>query len=649
MNPILLKQRVSKWIDACQYLKSAEIKEQLSAQEWTAVEELSNLWNKNFTANGVKDDALAHIDTLKQCEDMHPNNLKIKEQSKALTGVAREMLTKDEATYNEFKEALKKEIKQNRPSSPVNPPRVEQKPPRVEQKPPRIEQKPPRIEQKPPRVEQKQIITARDISISSVEFRNTDDNERIINDYGKTLFVGSKYIGARVKITTKYSGPLKLIIRIYDSTGKHRGDSDVDVQLKGTGNYELIGYGNDTGTFYNRAGNWRFSFCVGNEEVYSAQVNLVVSQHAKDPVYIDSATFANVTYDGTIIVDYGGTLYNDTQYLKPKLKIRTTRVGITKFNISFKSPSGSVSTIDDEVMLSEDLREVTLVGYGNKQGSFFTPGRWTVSFSVDGTLVKSFNVNIASKNGSYVPPRDTYNDRSSNDGGGGGGTGGSGIGAKILRWLLIAAVVLGGLYAVSNTNCSGDSDLVAEYAVAEGVKMYSKPALNSVVKMRLASGAKLYLLEREGDTGWIHVKTEDDTKGYIHESYVVNEVMHGRIEQIFTNSGEEIVKKLNKMKYQVMKRQALVNLLSGIGADISLTAKIIDADVASASPYEAVAFLIEDGTDCVAASYKFSDSGEPILLHYAKGTDWVSISRFTTSTMKVKTGAGKTTTIDKAN
>ena len=450
-----------------------------------------------------------------------------------------------------------------------------------------------------------------------------------------------------MKITTKYSGPLKLIIRIYDSTGKHRGDSDVDVQLKGTGNYELIGYGNDTGTFYNRAGNWRFSFCVGNEEVYSAQVNLVVSQHAKDPVYIDSATFANVTYDGTIIVDYGGTLYNDTQYLKPKLKIRTTRVGITKFNISFKSPSGSVSTIDDEVMLSEDLREVTLVGYGNKQGSFFTPGRWTVSFSVDGTLVKSFNVNIASKNGSYVPPRDTYNDRSSNDGG--GGTGGSGIGAKILRWLLIAAVVLGGLYAVSNTNCSGDSDLVAEYAVAEGVKMYSKPALNSVVKMRLASGAKLYLLEREGDTGWIHVKTEDDTKGYIHESYVVNEVMHGRIEQIFTNSGEEIVKKLNKMKYQVMKRQALVNLLSGIGADISLTAKIIDADVASASPYEAVAFLIEDGTDCVAASYKFSDSGEPILLHYAKGTDWVSISRFTTSTMKVKTGAGKTTTVDKAN
>ena len=98
MNPILLKQRISKWIEACQYLKSAEIKEQLDTDEWTAIEELSNLWNKNFTANGVKDDALAHIDTLKRCEDMHPNNLKIKEMSKALTGVAREILTKDEAT-----------------------------------------------------------------------------------------------------------------------------------------------------------------------------------------------------------------------------------------------------------------------------------------------------------------------------------------------------------------------------------------------------------------------------------------------------------------------------------------------------------------------------------------------------------------------
>ena len=43
MNPILLKQRISKWIEACQLLKSAEIKEQLDTDEWTAIEELSNL------------------------------------------------------------------------------------------------------------------------------------------------------------------------------------------------------------------------------------------------------------------------------------------------------------------------------------------------------------------------------------------------------------------------------------------------------------------------------------------------------------------------------------------------------------------------------------------------------------------------------
>lgn len=634
MNPILLKQRVGKWIEACQYLKSAEIKEQLSAQEWTAVEELSNLWNKNFTANGVKEDAIAHIDTLKQCEDMHPNNLKIKEQSKALTGVAREMLTKDEATYNEFKEALKKEIKQNRPEPkpPVIPKTNPPKPPV------------PRVGQNPPRVEQKSIITANDVKFSGAEFCNTYADDRMIDDYGKTLYVGSRYISIKVRITTRYSGNAKIGIRIIDPSGTERGTYDVNVRLNGTGMYALSGYGNDKGTFYNKPGAWRFVLSIGSDVVYETEVRLASSPHANDRVYVDGATFANVDYNGNIIVDFGGTLYDNTQYLKPKLKIRSTRVGKTKFVIKLTAPNGSVSTTDDEVMLAGEPCEVSLVGYGNKQGTFFTPGRWMVTFSVDGQMVNSYHVHIVPRK-SPVIPKTNDNRRS---GGGGGGTGGPGIGSKILRWLFIAAVVLGGLYAVSHADCSGNSDLVAEYVIADGVKMYSQPELNSVVKMRLSRGAQLYLLEREGDTGWVHVKTEDGTKGYIHESYVVNEVMHGRMEQILGNSDESIVRELNKMKYQVMKRQALVNLLDGYGANISSSAKIIDVDVASASPYEAVAFLIEDGQDCVAASYKFNDSGEPMILHFEKGIEWVSISRFTASTMKVRNGAGKTFTIEKA-
>lgn len=48
MDQIILNRNAEKWIEACQFLKSAEIKPQLDASEWTAVEGLSELWSKPY-------------------------------------------------------------------------------------------------------------------------------------------------------------------------------------------------------------------------------------------------------------------------------------------------------------------------------------------------------------------------------------------------------------------------------------------------------------------------------------------------------------------------------------------------------------------------------------------------------------------------
>ena len=77
MDQIILNRNVKNWVEACQFLKSAEIKDQLDQEEWTAIEGLSNLWNKRYVQDEVEDTAREFIDILKKCENFHPNNLDI--------------------------------------------------------------------------------------------------------------------------------------------------------------------------------------------------------------------------------------------------------------------------------------------------------------------------------------------------------------------------------------------------------------------------------------------------------------------------------------------------------------------------------------------------------------------------------------------
>ncbi|MDD6777462.1 MAG: SH3 domain-containing protein [Bacteroidales bacterium] len=635
MNPILLKQRITKWIEACQFLKSAEIKEQLDTDEWTAIEELSNLWNKNFTANGVKDDALAHIDTLKRCEDMHPNNLKIKEMSKALTGVAREMMTKDEATYNEFKEALKKEIKQNRPVPKAPPtPKVT---PTVKPKVPATP-KTPVIPKTPPRT----TVSDRDIKIVTVENRNVDYDGNVIDDFGSKLKVGSLYISSRLHIATSYVGEAVIETRFVDPDGKERGSTSTKFDINGSGNYRTISYGNDNGNYWNKPGYWTLKYYINGREAHTHKLYI----YPKDnKITIEKVLFGNSDEQSNIIDDYGSTLYTNTKYLRPKITFSTARRGNTKFEIKITSPSGKVSTYDTTINITQDSETWNLTGWGNDQGTFYTAGQWKVQFYVDNVLLRTETVTIHSR----TTPRPPVTPR--NTGGGGGGNSGKGF-VNFLKWAVIIGTVLFALNYFSRMDCSGRSDLPVEYAIADGVKLYQQPKLNSVVNQKLNRGTKLYLVEREGDTGWIKVETDDGTKGYIHESYTLSEEMHTNISKLFANSDPAVVDKFQRMKYQVMKNQALADVYRFAPGFMTVNAKIVDVDTAADKPYEQVAFLITDGTSTFAVAYSFNADGEPKVTRYSalhekrNDTYFTAISLFTAYQLKVKTSDGKTVTVD---
>ena len=127
MDETILNINVKKWTESIQFLKSQEIKQQLDPAEWTAVDELSNLWNKDFDRDDVKVTAAELVADLKRCENQHPNNLDIKKYSKQLTAVVREMLMKDRPTYEAFKLKLQTIYRRRRPTPP--PPKPQPTPP----------------------------------------------------------------------------------------------------------------------------------------------------------------------------------------------------------------------------------------------------------------------------------------------------------------------------------------------------------------------------------------------------------------------------------------------------------------------------------------------------------------------------------------
>lgn len=605
MDPILLKQKVTKWVEACQFLKSADIKEQLDPAEWTAVDELSNLWNKNFEGNSVKDSAQEYISVLKQCENLHPNNLKIKEYSKQLTGVARDMLTKDAATYNEFKAALQSVLRENRPKQTKAPqsPQI----PKVPQTP---KKQPTPQTPKVPHTTTPRVNDTGEIIVKSVDFGNTYKDCSIINDYGTPIRVGSYYINPRLDIQTLRTATVKIHIVAYDRNNKKRYEYDSTVNLKGSGRYALTGYGNDKGTFFDEVGVMTYKFYCENTLLYTARLNVLPSLFANEPVRITSADFANVTYEGKVINDYGVTLPNTTQYMKPRIQITTSRVGDVKVQVVYKSPLGETMLSDTEIFVNGSGRYV-LSGYGNKNGTCYKEtGKWQISFKIDGKVVMTAPVTITGNNRTSVPPKtprihnvpktprinvnDNSHKRENKNW------------KKWLKWGLMALVVLVGYMVLKNNGCSKSNDDY-RYVIADGVKLYADSTTQSNPLLVMNEGEQVKVIEDNGE--WTCVKVEDGTRGYLHYSYLINEMEQAGLKTALDSADEAVRKKFDGLRYQVMKRQALVDM---IGSSSDAGVKLMDvATTTSGATYGAVAYMLKTPSGVSVAAYSFGDNGYP--------------------------------------
>ncbi len=113
MDKILLNQKVGKWNEACRFLKGKQ--EELSVEEWTAIEQLADFWRIRAFDEDLIADAEDLIATLTSSDKLHSNNKDIITWSKEFRGIAKLMYTKDKETFKQFQAALREFAQANRP------------------------------------------------------------------------------------------------------------------------------------------------------------------------------------------------------------------------------------------------------------------------------------------------------------------------------------------------------------------------------------------------------------------------------------------------------------------------------------------------------------------------------------------------------
>ena len=133
-----------------------------------------------------------------------------------------------------------------------------------------------------------------------------------------------------------------------------------------------------------------------NAYVYNKEVGAKPEVQSKNTNFeITKVEFANVDYDDKVITSYGGQLYQDTKYLKAKLDIKRSTEASENVKLQMKilrpdgtmirgngSPTGY--TFEQDVLLTGKSSRFFTLGWGNNEGTAYTPGTYTYEFWCNG-------------------------------------------------------------------------------------------------------------------------------------------------------------------------------------------------------------------------------------------------------------------------
>ena len=725
MDKYILQLKVKKWAEACQFLKSEDVKNAMDPEEWSAIEILSKKWQTASFSQLMADECKEMIDVLIACDKLHGNNRKIITWSKEFRGIARMMYTTDAETFNQFKSALKELYGTHIPEGRKVP-----------------EKKEPKKEDPQRNIRNDEVI------ITAVSFLDMCDG-KVFTNMGFKVYNDAKYITPQLTIRTNKRGKVVIkTVAIYPSGSK--ADYDTEITLTGNGTYKLDGWGNSKGTsFMNEVGVVSFEFFIGGKSLYKSslqisqsprtndemtvvkmgfaekdingkiltpygraiydtaqyiapritlktnrfgnvvftvkanfagyhdeysvtttlngsgdyelsswgsqygnvylgckEVEFIVleggnvichkkltfaeSPHAHDPIKINKAEFADVSYEGNIIHNYGTALFDNMQYFKPKLHLITTRKGMTRFTVKLTSPTGKIEQYETNVKVNGS-GAYELGGWGSKAGNTYSAGAWMVDFIVDGRSIGRYSV-IVNSTTSKNPYKTSSNNQAYNR------NNKTVIikkkkKKKKKRWPIVVAIIVAIVWfgdPVMNmiSGWFGSSDSMYVISDDAGVLAYVGDGESSGGES-LTFGDEIEIIDAQNaPDGMAEVRSDNlnyvDNKGYINKFDYTTEENYNKLVSILDSNEKRM------MASTSLSRQALINLING---NSSATIELVDGRSMSLDngydTFDDFVVIYEINGSYELRVYGFDTSGNPVWLDTKNLPKWLTIGSVT--------------------
>lgn len=264
------------------------------------------------------------------------------------------------------------------------------------------------------------------MEISGVSFANVDTDGHIIDDYGSNLYASEiKYLKPKVfyrglaSVEKEISVDVKIIKEdgtLETGTGSPDGYT-YSYQYKvepGSGkNIELSGWGRNNGGSYS-PGQYKFEVWYNGNILYEKGIRLysgTTPLATSKIIKINGISFSNVTNEGTVLADYGGTFYEgDVQYVKPRISYSGLYSNDQSVTLYYKifTPSGSLIcgsssptcySYKQNITIKPGSNTITLDGWGSSSGATYKEGKHKVEYWLDGEKIYETSFTVKKKEG----------------------------------------------------------------------------------------------------------------------------------------------------------------------------------------------------------------------------------------------------------
>lgn len=338
----LIMISIEKWTKAMQFLRSEAIIQFLDHSELTAIEQLGDMWRRTSYSPEMKEEAAEYIKVLVASHKLHSSNREIIEHSKNICAVARKIY-ESEQEFNNFKRHITQYYKNNRPPQRNNNPI-------------------PTPQQKPIPTHQKRDS---EIIIKNVLFANRDTNGNIIHDFSSKLFKTSYYIVPRITVSSNYYGTQTITVIMNYSDGSS-DRYDTEIEFSGTGDYELLGWGNDRGSAFGSYQYIDYSILVSGRRLWEGRLDIVRDPSLPTYPTVSNIKFAAVDYDGNIEIDYGQPIRTGISYLKPLITVSNNFHGTVTLELVFEYKDRETERVPYEISINGP-GDYKLTGWGNRE------------------------------------------------------------------------------------------------------------------------------------------------------------------------------------------------------------------------------------------------------------------------------------------